>query len=324
MKGGKDGGGYYDRDVFPGSRSSGGFDFSDYADYAMDRHSLDPALKPYNRRLVCNHLDPLVLAMDVTGSMGNWAKIIYDKAPMAYGQIMLQGYLKDLAVSFAAIGDILGRGNSRGDEAPLQICDFAQGKALDGWLERIWLEGGGGGQGYESYEMAAYFYARCCDIPAERKGFFFFTGDEGFRKTLPSSHLKQLFGIQSVTLDARDIFRELEKKFHVFMIHKPYDDPSEDRNICASWRKLLGERFIVLHDPKAVVDVMLGAIAITAGVRSLDEYLSDMRQRGQTPERLSTVVGALEPYTRGLTVVDSSTLPPPTGENRRGGSRRLR
>ena len=31
---------------------------------------------------------PIVFALDVTGSMGDWAKIIYDKLPMFYGQIM--------------------------------------------------------------------------------------------------------------------------------------------------------------------------------------------------------------------------------------------
>jgi len=28
---------------------------------------------------------PIVFALDVTGSMGDWSKIIYDKMPMFYG-----------------------------------------------------------------------------------------------------------------------------------------------------------------------------------------------------------------------------------------------
>lgn len=29
--------------------------------------------------------NPIVFALDVTGSMGDWAKVIYDKMPMFYG-----------------------------------------------------------------------------------------------------------------------------------------------------------------------------------------------------------------------------------------------
>eukprot|EP00349_Pseudokeronopsis_sp_Brazil_P002038 CAMPEP_0202962536 /NCGR_PEP_ID=MMETSP1396-20130829/6650_1 /ASSEMBLY_ACC=CAM_ASM_000872 /TAXON_ID= /ORGANISM="Pseudokeronopsis sp., Strain Brazil" /LENGTH=59 /DNA_ID=CAMNT_0049683199 /DNA_START=131 /DNA_END=310 /DNA_ORIENTATION=- len=49
--------------------------------------------------------NPIVVAIDVTGSMGNWSKIIYDKMPMFYGQIMMQGYLSDPALSICGIGD---------------------------------------------------------------------------------------------------------------------------------------------------------------------------------------------------------------------------
>jgi hypothetical protein len=39
-------------------------------------------------------------------------------------------------------------------------------------------------------------------------------------------------------------------------------------------------------EPKACVDVMLGAIALLSRTRTLDEYVDgDMVERGQTPER---------------------------------------
>lgn len=52
-------------------------------------------------------------------------KIIYDKLPMFYGQIMMQNYLNDPSISFCAIGD------ATSDEAPLQVTDFGQGKEID-------------------------------------------------------------------------------------------------------------------------------------------------------------------------------------------------
>lgn len=65
---------------------------------------------------------------------------------------MQQSYLSDPALSFCAIGD------STCDQAPLQISDFGQGKEIDEKVSKIWLEGGGGGNEHESYELAAFFY----------------------------------------------------------------------------------------------------------------------------------------------------------------------
>jgi hypothetical protein len=59
--------------------------------------------------------------------------------PMFYGQIMMQKYVSNPAISFCAIGDITS------DNAPLQITRFGQGKEIDELIAKMWLEGGGGG-----------------------------------------------------------------------------------------------------------------------------------------------------------------------------------
>jgi hypothetical protein len=183
--------------------------------------------------------------MDVTRSRGNDSKVVYDKMPMLYGQIMMQGYLEDPAISFAAIGDA-----HSGDRMPLQVCDFASGTALDDWLTKIWLEEGGGGTGRESYELAAFFYARRTELPEGpegKVGFFFITGDEGFYPELPREQIAQhLAGgdgpagsavarrfqqleLGAATFDARAAFRELAERFHVFFIY-PRKDAAERRS----------------------------------------------------------------------------------------------
>ena len=75
---------------------------------------------------------------------------------MFVGQIMMQGYMEDPSICFAAVGD------ANSDQAPLQITEFAEGSAIDNQLSKLWLEGGGGGQHYETYELAAYFFANHC------------------------------------------------------------------------------------------------------------------------------------------------------------------
>lgn len=68
------------------------------------------------------------------------------------------------------------------------------------------------------------------------------------------------------------------------------------------WIKALGkERILNVETPKACIDVMLGTIAITSGARSLQEYIRDMEERGQSAERVKEVTQALVIYANYLT-----------------------
>ena len=49
-----------------------------------------------------------------------------------------------------------------------------------------------------------------------------------------------------------------------------------------------------METAKACVDVILGAIALTSGARTLEGYLKDMENRGQEPERIEEVKNALD------------------------------
>jgi len=46
--------------------------------------SMDPK-RWHEEQMVSEVANPIVVAIDVTGSMGDWTKIIYDKMPMFYG-----------------------------------------------------------------------------------------------------------------------------------------------------------------------------------------------------------------------------------------------
>ncbi|MBI2449958.1 MAG: hypothetical protein HYV47_00305 [Candidatus Nealsonbacteria bacterium] len=282
------GGTYYDRDVTDRNRRTDK-GFSDVAESKMSRSKVDAAVLPRGRKLTCTAKSPVVYAFDVTGSMGDLPKIIFDKMPMMAGQLIEKGYLEDVMMSLSAVGDILS------DQAPLQVCDFALVKNLDEWLQRIWLEGQGGGQARESYEFIAYFYAKMCDIPNAETPIFLFTGDEGFRENLPAATLREYFGKGSENTDAKSIFEELKKKFkgNVFLIHRRYNQG--DQEIVAQWENVLGkERVIKLGSDLAIADVTLGVFAIVAGKRTLEEYLQDMKTRGQDDQRIAEVRKSLE------------------------------
>jgi len=249
-----------------------------------------PSLVPKDRILTCTNKSPIVVAIDVTGSMGNWGKVVYDKLPMFYGQLLLQNYLKDPAISFVAVGD------ASCDMGPIQVTEFAQGAKIDDWISKIWLEGKGGAGYHESYELAAHFYARRCKLADTEKAFFFFIGDESFYPIIAPKTVSHLFGDNQSqpNIKSDEVFAELRKKFHVFLIHKPYYDKKLDQEILQHWESVVGSQNILhLADPKAVIDVMLGTISMVAGARTHDKYLGDMQSRGQTKERIDVVTHAL-------------------------------
>jgi len=256
----------------------------------------------------CKQRHCFVVAIDVTGSMGNWAKTVWDKLPMFYGQMNMRGYVTDPAISFAGVGDAYT------DRAPLQISEFKTGTHIDEAIEKIWLEGAGGGQTYESYELCAYFYARKCQIRSATTPVFFFMGDEGFYKNIKGAHIEKFIGDAiGEDIPSEVLFRELRNKFHVFFIHKPYFDPEVDAKQLAKWREVVGpERILEMREPKAIVDIMLGAIALIGKTRTLNTYLDDLESRGQSPDRIKEVTRVLQPLSNGL---GSPTFGPPGSEN---------
>ncbi|MBI5733088.1 hypothetical protein HY967_03980 [Candidatus Jorgensenbacteria bacterium] len=299
------GGSYYDRDVTDSAlRTSVGT--SSTVERELSRASIDASLLPKDRKLVCNAVNPLVYLFDVTGSMGNLPKIIWDKWPGIVGQIVARKYLPDPKMSLAAVGDITS------DNAPLQMADFSALRNLDRFFKKIYFEGQGGGQDMESYEMAAYYYAYLCDLPNAKNPICLFTGDEGFRKKLFADDLTEHFGGKHKDIDAQEVFADLLKKFmgNVFLIHRYYKSGT-DAKIVREWQEVLGKNRVVLM-PRgdagdlAIGDITLGLYAIVSGARTLKQYLEDMRTRPldlgegvkyepQSEKRIGEVAEALAP-----------------------------
>merc|ERR1711939_990747 len=83
-------------------------------------------------------------------------------------------------------------------------------------------------------------------------------------------------------------------KYHVFFILKQYSIASKRAAIRAAWEDVIGaENILELEEPRAVVDVMLGAIAVRSGARTVQGYMEDMVKRGQDANRQRTVEGLL-------------------------------
>lgn len=180
-----------------------------------------------------------------------------------------------------------------------QVCDFAEGKTIDDWIEKLYLEGGGGGQACESYEMLAHFYeknARFTHPKAkESKPFFFIIGDEAPYPNVDADNASRNFGghMQS-DIPTKKVFEQVRDKYAFKHIHVPYKDSDVDAQVESEWKRSIGDDFIRVKEPKAVVDVILGVVAITSGARTLEQYQQDMRDRGQTETRIKNVTAALK------------------------------
>jgi len=147
----------------------------------------------------------------------------------------------------------------------------------------MFLEGGGGGNQHESYELAAFFYAEHCGLVNHDYPFFFVTGDEGYWDLISPKVLQAGLGSEiGKEVKALDVWKKLMTQYNVFHIKKSFWDTDYEPDIITQWQATLGsERVLEISNPKACIDVILGAIAITSGTRTLDLYIKDMVDRGQ-------------------------------------------
>ena len=150
----------------------------------------------------------------------------------------------------------------------------------------MYLEGGGGGNGKESYELAAYFYSKHTKLNNTSLPFFFITGDEFMYDELTKKTIKHIIGeeeeVKSESLPSAEIWKGLMEKYNVFYLHKYYRTPEIDEKVVKQWSSILGSsRVLQMTNPKACVDVMLGILALTSSSRTLPEYINDMKIRGQ-------------------------------------------
>ncbi len=277
-----------------------GYDFS-AAKSTYDKHvgrSYDDALSSgkniseiLEKRLTTNSPSPLVIACDVTGSMGTWPATIFSKLP--YLEIEGKEYLgKGMEISFAATGDAYS------DKYPLQVRKFTDGKGLEKSLKELVIEGNGGGQMCESYDLTALYYARNVDMPNAVRPIMIMIGDEGLYEYIDKSHAKKYANINlEGRLSTKQVFEELKSKYSVYLVRKPYGDyrgdgmDGDNRKIYNQWVDLLGEDHIAtLPDASRIVDVIFGILA--KETTRFDYFKEELIGR-QRPDQVKTVLKSL-------------------------------
>lgn len=236
----------------------------------------------------------IAFALDVTGSMGDIPKLLATKELPTFMKLVTACGIPDPQLLFMAIGD------ATSDNAPLQVGQFeSTAELMDQWLTWSYLEGGGGGSGSESYELAFYMLAQHTDIDCwvkrKKRGYLFMTGDE-----LPypavSRHQVQALTGQNLDEDIpiEEVIAAAAETYHLFFL---VPDLKRRRNCERRWRDLLGDNVICMESPEDTCAVAAAIVGLTErALPDLDTLVKTLTANGITKERASATVRALRSY----------------------------
>ena len=264
--------------------------------------SVHPGLDPFDvgkreSRDSDEHPDSLAIAVlfDVTGSMGTVPRALQKKLPRLLGLLKEGGYAADPQLMFGAIGD------ATCDSAPLQVGQFESDNRMDSDLGRILLEGGGGGQKTESYELAMFFMARHtatdCFEKRGKRGYLFIIGDEMPYPAVKPREVSSWIGDElPQPVAIRNLIAQLTRRWDTYYILPEGACYAGDGQVLGTWRALLGQNVIELADLNAVCETIALTVGLGEETIDLDEGLADLNDvgsaAGPTVGRALAVIGA--------------------------------
>lgn len=217
---------------------------------------------------------PIIIALDVTGSMGIVPEnLIKEGFPEIMKKIMDEG-VEDPQVCFVGIGDHYT------DNAPIQVGQFESSDELtEKWLKAIWLEGGGGGNDGESFQLAYYFAARHTKIDSfikrNKKGVLITIGDDACHGVIDERTAKTLFGDGEKDVTTSEILEEAKKQWDVYHINL-MDYLGQHDYVRTNWKNLLGDHCIETEsgDGKDIPSIISGIVLRSYNESATDEKLS--------------------------------------------------
>jgi len=273
------GGGSWTRDAFTSYSMSMGRDIdlstgklSDLysAQDIYKAHKLNSVLDPRGvMRECCDSQEhpntiPVILALDVTGSMGDAAA----QCAKCLSVIMSDIYDSVQDVEFM----IMGIGDLEWDSAPIQISQFESDIRIADQLDKIWFEAGGGGNQYESYTAAWYMGLNHTSLDCwkrGKKGIIITLGDEPLNPYLPKIKLMACTGDNlQADVETTELYKDVIKKFDVYHLAVKDDETCYNRHagrISKSFGDLLGDhlKVVTINElPAVIVDIVKGQAAM--------------------------------------------------------------
>lgn len=239
--------------------------------------SMDPALNPLgvtmreSRDSALNpESTPIIIGVDVTGSMGKLAELIVKEGlGTLFEEILNRKPVTDPQLMSMAIGDAVY------DTAPLQVSQFEADLTAATWLEKIYVERGGGGNNYESYDLPYYFAAFHTSHDAfekrGKKGYLFTVGDEQAPTHTTLASIKKCIEVDGDGVQAdmpfADVIEAASKMYHVFHIIIAEGSYAKSRPdlVKRSWAEVMGQNVIWLEDYTKLAETIVSVIEVTNG-----------------------------------------------------------
>lgn len=212
---------------------------------------------------------PIIVASDHTGSMGFTAEaIVRTQMGKFVPAVHELRPVSDPHVMNITFGDI------RSDRYPLQVSQFEPDLRIVEQLRTMYLEGNGGGNGYENPDLVWAFAARNTRTDAYEKrgikGFLFTLSDEPYPQKATSRDQFKALNIhfeREMTTD--EVLAEACEKYNVFHIiveqgHYCSSLPRRD-DVIAQYRERLGRRAIRLDNVDYLSEVMIACMLLESG-----------------------------------------------------------
>lgn len=221
---------------------------------------------------------PIIIALDVTGSMGHIPHyLVKEGFPHIMEQIFQSG-IADPQVLFLGIGD------HTCDRAPLQVGQFeSSDQLLDKWLTSIYLEGGGGGNEGESYQLAWYFAGNHTSIDSfekrNKKGVLFTIGDEPVLPNIDKRSLQNIMGQgQFSEYNSMQLFENACKMYNCFHLHIAETMSGSRRHVQDGWKQMLSDNAIIVSDKNEVSKIIAENVANCYGNQPVSQSVKDIKE----------------------------------------------
>ena len=224
------------------------------------QRGLHPRLDPRNvMRECCDSEDhpesvPVILALDVTGSMGAASAEVAKK--MNEVMTRLYGTLRDVEFLVMGIGDLSY------DRAPIQMSQFESDIRIAEQLDLVYMEHGGGGNAFESYTAAWYMGSRHTRLDCwkrGRKGLIITMGDEPLNPYLPREPLAAATGDRlQGDVETKELYRETAEKYEMYHLHVTHRQP--DRYLAEAERSfgaVLPDEHLIVTDLDHIADTLI-------------------------------------------------------------------
>lgn len=211
---------------------------------------------------------PIAIITDVTGSGMTTPQIVRDDIPQLMGLLKIrQDIFPDIL--FMALGDIVC------DSYPAQMGQFESGAdEISYALSQLILEGGGGGNQYESYTEALYALGYKTNIDSVKrgvKGTAVIIGDELPRPIAKMNDLNKywLSNEERVNRDytLTEIMEKVRENWNIYFVICATASYWDDKTVEKKWREVVGnENFIRLIKPEDISELVASLVLVNNGV----------------------------------------------------------